>query len=172
VKQSRSQRPRSVLGQVLPDLSPCCAVRAHIRFEATAMRSCCTCDSFPARPRDIQIRSTSMAYAQSVAEFVTFLEQRVTTALGLAMRARVAIHTLVRFAAAEHPERMAELQRVLAVPFKRNARRDPIEYLESSKLRRCLRCRSIPPRRTSEIMRCSRSCSIPARASRKYWIFG
>jgi integrase/recombinase XerD len=72
--------------------------------------------------------------AQSVADFVTFLEHTRHNRIGTRNARLAAIHTLARFAAAEHPERMAELQRVLAVPFKRNARREPIEYLESSEV--------------------------------------
>jgi integrase/recombinase XerD len=45
-----------------------------------------------------------------------------------------AIHAFARFLIAEHPEYMAALQRVLAVPFKRGKFEAPIEYLEKSEL--------------------------------------
>ena len=41
-----------------------------------------------------------------------------------------ALHTLAKFLTAEHPQDMATLQAVLAVPFKRGARCLPMEYLE------------------------------------------
>ena len=45
-----------------------------------------------------------------------------------------AIHVFARFLVAEHPEHMAMLQRVLAVPFKRGRSEAPIEYLEKPDL--------------------------------------
>ena len=43
-----------------------------------------------------------------------------------------ALHTFARFLAAESPEHLAELQRVLGLPFKRGARNAPIDYLETA----------------------------------------
>jgi integrase/recombinase XerD len=82
--------------------------------------------------------------AQSVADFVTFLEHTRHNRLGTRNARLAAIHTFARFAAAEHPECMAELQRVLAVPFKRNARRDPIEYLEQTEVAALLKLPAHP----------------------------
>lgn len=45
-----------------------------------------------------------------------------------------ALHTFARFAASEAPEHLAELQRVLAVPFKRGAQRTPIEFLNQKEV--------------------------------------
>jgi site-specific recombinase XerD len=41
-----------------------------------------------------------------------------------------AIHTFARFLMSRHPEHMADLQAVLALPFKRGAQRHPVDYLE------------------------------------------
>ena len=45
-----------------------------------------------------------------------------------------AIHVLARFLAAEVPEQLGALQRVINVPFKRGARELPIEYLEAAEM--------------------------------------
>ncbi len=45
-----------------------------------------------------------------------------------------ALHTFARFAVGEYPETMVELQRILAIPFKRGARRPPVEYLEEEEV--------------------------------------
>jgi integrase/recombinase XerD len=82
--------------------------------------------------------------AQSVAEFVTFLEHTRHNSLGTRNARLAAIHTFARFAAAEHPERMAEMQRVLGVPFKRNVQREPMEYLEQTEVAALLRMPAHP----------------------------
>lgn len=82
--------------------------------------------------------------AQHVTEFVTFLEHTRGNRVGTRNGRLAAIHTFARFAAAEHPERMAELQRVLAVPFKRHAQREPIEYLEQAEVAALLRMPAHP----------------------------
>lgn len=45
-----------------------------------------------------------------------------------------ALHAFARFLIAEHPEHMAALQRVLALPFNRDTPEEPIEYLEKPEL--------------------------------------
>jgi site-specific recombinase XerD len=45
-----------------------------------------------------------------------------------------ALHTFARFLIASYPERMANYQRVLGIPFKRGAQRLPIDYLEMSEV--------------------------------------
>jgi len=81
---------------------------------------------------------------QFVAEFVSFLEHTRGNSIGTRNARLAAIHTFARFAAAEHPERMAELQRVLGIPFKRNARRDPTEYLEQAEVAALLKLPAKP----------------------------
>jgi len=82
--------------------------------------------------------------AQYVSEFVTFLEQARHNCIGTRNVRLAAIHTFARFAATEYPERMAELQRVLGVPFKRNARLEPIEYLEQAEVAALLKMPTHP----------------------------
>jgi len=82
--------------------------------------------------------------AQYVAGFVTFLEHTRHSRIGTRNARLAAIHTFARFAAAEYPERMAELQRILGVPFKRNARREPVEYLEQAEVAALLRLPAHP----------------------------
>lgn len=72
--------------------------------------------------------------AQFVAEFVTFLEHTRGNSIGTRNARLAAIHTFARFAAAEHPEHMAELQRILSIPFKRRAQREPVAYLEQTEV--------------------------------------
>ncbi|MCU4162317.1 tyrosine-type recombinase/integrase, partial [Acidiphilium sp. AL] len=50
-----------------------------------------------------------------------------------------ALHTFARFLATEQPAHLAELQRVLGVPFKRGARNTPIEYLEPEEVEALLK---------------------------------
>ncbi|MFK8083890.1 MAG: integrase, partial [Granulosicoccus sp.] len=45
-----------------------------------------------------------------------------------------ALHTFVRFLAAENPESLADLQIVLGIPFKRGEREEPMDYFESSEM--------------------------------------
>ncbi len=44
------------------------------------------------------------------------------------------MHTFARFLASQRPQRLAQLQTILGIPFKRGAREAPIEYFESSEL--------------------------------------
>lgn len=76
--------------------------------------------------------------ADRVVKFLAALE--VQRGNGIATRnARLAaLHTLARFLATEHPNHMATLQAVLAIPFKRGAKNAPIEYLEHDEVRELL----------------------------------
>jgi len=51
-----------------------------------------------------------------------------------AQRPLAALHTFARFAASQAPEHLAELQRVLAIPFKRGARRAPVDFLDQKEV--------------------------------------
>lgn len=82
--------------------------------------------------------------AQHVTAFVNFLEQTRGNCIGTRNARLAALHTFTRFAAAEHPDRMAELQRVLSVPFKRHRQHEPIEYLEQTEVTALLRMPSHP----------------------------
>ena len=45
-----------------------------------------------------------------------------------------AIHVFARFLGTQRPEQLGNLQRVMGLPFKREARRAPMEYLEADEL--------------------------------------
>lgn len=72
--------------------------------------------------------------ARQVAAFVVSLEQVRGNGIGTRNARLAALHTLVRFALSEYPQHMAELQRVLGVPFKRRDRREPLMYLEENEV--------------------------------------
>ena len=46
-----------------------------------------------------------------------------------------ALHTFVRFLAAENPESLSDMQAVLGIPFKRGEREEPMDYFESDEMR-------------------------------------
>ena len=68
--------------------------------------------------------------AQRVQAFLAFLEAERHNGIATRNARLAALHTFARFLATEQPAQLAELQRVLGVPFKRGARNTPIEYLE------------------------------------------
>ena len=70
--------------------------------------------------------------AEHVSRFLTFLEAERHNGVATRNARLAALHTFARFLATESPEHLAELQRVLGLPFKRGARNAPIEYLESA----------------------------------------
>jgi site-specific recombinase XerD len=69
--------------------------------------------------------------AEQVGHFLTSLEAERHNGIATRNARLAALHTFARFLATESPEYLAELQRILGVPFKRGARNAPIEYLES-----------------------------------------
>jgi integrase/recombinase XerD len=69
--------------------------------------------------------------AEQVGRFLTSLEAERHNGIATRNARLAALHTFARFLATESPEHLAELQRILGVPFKRGARNAPIEYLES-----------------------------------------
>lgn len=68
--------------------------------------------------------------AQQVRAFLAFLEAERHNGVATRNARLAALHTFARFLVTEQPAHLAELQRVLGVPFKRGARNVPIEYLE------------------------------------------
>lgn len=69
--------------------------------------------------------------AEHVRQFLMFLEAERHNCIATRNARLAALHAFARFLATESPEHLAELQRILGVPFKRGARNAPIEYLES-----------------------------------------
>lgn len=75
---------------------------------------------------------------ERITRFLSFLEAERKN--GIATRnARIgAIHVFARCMAAQHPEQLGTLQRIIGLPFKRGAKEAPIEYLERPEIeRRC-----------------------------------
>ncbi|WP_157271508.1 tyrosine-type recombinase/integrase [Azohydromonas aeria] len=76
--------------------------------------------------------------ADRVTRFLAQLEQQRGNRIATRNARLAAMHTLARYLALDHPQHMATLQALLAVPFKRGARDAPIEYLEYEEVRELL----------------------------------
>jgi site-specific recombinase XerD len=72
--------------------------------------------------------------AERVMRFLKHLESVRGNGIPTRNARLAAIHTFARFLAAERPEYLADLQSVLAIPFKRGGREAPIEYFESDEM--------------------------------------
>lgn len=77
-------------------------------------------------------------HAERVTQFLASLESRRGNGIATRNARLAALHTLARFLATGHPQHMATLQAVLAVPFKRGSKNAPIEYLEQDEVRELL----------------------------------
>ena len=108
--------------------------------------------------------------AAQVEEFLADLERARGNGIPTRNVRLAALHTFARFAVSEAPEHLAELQRILAIPFKRGRQRVPLEYLDQREVEPFLRRRLGQPLRKSAITRSLRLCSTPALECRKYWI--
>lgn len=75
---------------------------------------------------------------ERVTQFLSSLEDQRGNGIATRNARLAALHTLARFLATEHPQHMATLQALLAVPFKRGAKNAPIEYLEHDEVRELL----------------------------------
>jgi len=71
---------------------------------------------------------------EAVVRFLDHLESDRGNGIATRNIRLAAIHTFARFLIGHHPEHMASLQGVLALPFKRGAQRRPIDYLESDEV--------------------------------------
>lgn len=72
--------------------------------------------------------------AEQVSKFLTSLELERHNGVATRNARLAALHTLARFLASEQPEHLAELQRILGIPFKHGSRNAPIEYFESDEV--------------------------------------
>lgn len=108
------------------------AVMLYLRFAATRGK------------RRVEALEFEHFTGESVGEFVIFLERERHNGIGTRNARLAALHTFARFAASEYPERLAEMQRVLAVPFKRGAQRKPIEYLNQEEVEALLKTPARP----------------------------
>jgi len=77
--------------------------------------------------------------AAEVIRFLASLESDRRNGIATRNARLAALHTFARFLTSEQPEHLAELQRVLGVPFKRGARSAPIEYLEQAEVEALLK---------------------------------
>ncbi|OED42663.1 integrase [Chromatiales bacterium (ex Bugula neritina AB1)] len=69
-----------------------------------------------------------------VLRFLQHLEGDRDNAIATRNSHLAALHTFVRFLASENPESLLELQMVLAIPFKRGAREEPMDYFDSDEM--------------------------------------
>jgi site-specific recombinase XerD len=69
-----------------------------------------------------------------VIRFLEHLERDRHNGIATRNARLAALHTFARFLAGEHPDYLATLQSVLAIPFKRGAREAPVEYFESNEM--------------------------------------
>ncbi len=76
--------------------------------------------------------------AEYVRDFLAFLEKKRHNGIATRNARLAALHTLARFLVADYPNHLAELQHVLGIPFKRGARRAPIEYFEPMEVKALL----------------------------------
>lgn len=83
------------------------------------------------RLEDLSLDIMSVEY---VTLFLTSLEEERRNSIATRNARLAGLHTFARFLATDSPEHLAELQRVLGLPFKRGARNAPIEYLEASEV--------------------------------------
>lgn len=76
--------------------------------------------------------------ADRVIRFLSFLETERHNGIATRNARLAAVHTFARFLAAERPEHLGVLQRVLGIPFKRGGKEPVIEYLESGEVKALL----------------------------------
>jgi integrase/recombinase XerD len=69
-----------------------------------------------------------------VSAFLADLERTRRSSIATRNARLAALHTFARFAASQAPEHLAELQRVLAIPFKRGARRAQVDFLDQKEV--------------------------------------
>jgi integrase/recombinase XerD len=82
--------------------------------------------------------------AREVEEFLADLERARGNGIPTRNVRLAALHTFARFAASEAPEHLVELQRILAIPFKRGRQRVPLEYLDQHEVEALLATPSRP----------------------------
>jgi integrase/recombinase XerD len=76
---------------------------------------------------------------ERVTRFLAFLETDRHNSIATRNARLGAIHVFARFIAANRPEFLGSLQRIIGTPFKRGMREAPIEYLERSEMNALLR---------------------------------
>jgi integrase/recombinase XerD len=84
--------------------------------------------------RPIESLDVAHITAERLGRFLAFLEAERKNSITTRNARLAAMHTFARFLLSDHPEQLAALQQVLAIPFKRGARIAPIEYLEKREI--------------------------------------
>jgi len=98
------------------------AIVLYLRFIAARTRR---------RPECLDLSDFTLDH---VTEFLADLERTRHSSIATRNARLAALHTFARFAASQAPEHLAELQRVLALPFKRGARRASVEFLDQKEV--------------------------------------
>jgi integrase/recombinase XerD len=98
------------------------AILLYLRFLSSHTRR---------RPESLDLGDVTFDY---VSAFLSDLEKTRRSSIATRNARLAALHTFARFAASQAPEHLAELQRVLAIPFKRGARRAPVEFLDQKEV--------------------------------------
>ena len=83
------------------------------------------------RPEGLDLQDFNFDH---VSAFLTDLERSRRSSIATRNARLAALHTFARFAASQAPEHLAELQRLLAIPFKRGARRAPVDFLDQKEV--------------------------------------
>jgi integrase/recombinase XerD len=91
---------------------------------------------FAARDSGRRIETLTLAEltADRIERFLKSLERDRHNGVGTRNTRLAALHTLARFLAQQRPASLAQFQAILAIPFKRGSREEPIEYFESHEL--------------------------------------
>lgn len=80
--------------------------------------------------RRIETLQLSDLTAERITRFLRHLETERRNGIATRNTRLAGLHTMARFLMADYPEHMASLQGVLGIPFKRGAKKVPIDYLE------------------------------------------
>ena len=83
------------------------------------------------RGRGIERLELQDLEAARVERFLQHLEVERKNGISTRNARLAAIHTLARFLANQHPDRLGAWQAIIAIPFKRGARQVPTDYLEA-----------------------------------------
>lgn len=84
--------------------------------------------------RGIEALEITDLTADHVESFLLSLERQRHNGIATRNTRLATLHTFARFVVLRRPQRLAQFQAVLNVPFKRGARQAPIEYFEASEL--------------------------------------
>jgi site-specific recombinase XerD len=83
------------------------------------------------RPEELDLKDFTFDHASA---FLVDLERTRRSCIATRNARLAALHTFARFAASQAPEHLADLQRLLSIPFKRGARRIPADFLDQNEV--------------------------------------